>query len=312
VSMAAAGGLLGLIAYSSELFDSTFEANERRIRRALRWLPGRGEAPRHRALGIAACVLAGGAIFTALSDDLGLDLTTAMLFAGMTIAVAATSFGLVLADVAFVRRRFGAPGIMQAVPTGLLIGAAGVLLSKLIGFHPGYAYGVVAGWAYTARMTDRDEGHLAALTTVNLLGVALLAWVARAPLAAAATGDDPAALAVAADAALTGIFLLCLDSGIVGLIPIRFLRGRAVWRWSKPVWAVLAFVAITIFVLLVLQPSGSRVLGGAGVGRHVLVLCVGFAGASGAFWAWFRFRPDPDPVPGGPELVPSMPPDLSS
>jgi hypothetical protein len=45
----------------------------------------------------------------------------------------------------------------------------------------------------------------------------------------------------------------------------------------------------------VLQPSGSRVLGSDGLASHVLVLCVGFAGASGAFWAWFRFVPDPHP-----------------
>jgi hypothetical protein len=114
---------------------------------------------------------------------------------------------------------------------------------------------------------------------VALLVVSLACWGARA----IATGP------LAADV-LAGITLVGLNRLVFGLIPVTFLDGHAVARYSRGLWAALYVPVLTAFILLVLLPTARRNPGNV-VGVS-LVLFALFAGLSVGLWAWFR-RSDP-------------------
>ena len=78
-----------------------------------------------------------------------------------------------------------APRKLHAIPSGLAIGAGCVLFSRLTGFQPGYLYGVVAGVLFTRELTRRERGHIAALCTLTLLVLGILAWFAWVPASTA-------------------------------------------------------------------------------------------------------------------------------
>jgi hypothetical protein len=136
---------------------------------------------------------------------------------------------------------------------------------------------------------------MAVLTTLSLLAVALVSWVARVPVSARAELAHPGMIWIALEAALTGVFLLGLEGAVIGMLPLRFVRGRDVWEWNRWIWAGVTFVCITVFVHILFTPNTGGVFSNAATSTVKLILLfVIFGALSVGFWAWFRFRPDPE------------------
>jgi hypothetical protein len=96
------------------------------------------------------------------------------------------------------------------------------------------------------------------------------------------------------EATLGGIFWCGLDTLVIGLMPLRFLRGADVRKWSHLSWWLLFALTQLAFVHILLRPSTGYV---ADTKRAPTTIVIGlfflFGVVSVIFWAYFRFRSDP-------------------
>jgi hypothetical protein len=232
-----------------------------------------------------------------------------MVLVGSTIAVALVDFGLAASDYFFMRRVYRARGVLRAIPSGLVVGVACVVAAKLVGFEPGYVYGVLAAWVFTVETSKEDQGKMAALSTVSMLVLAVACWLIRVPVTGHAAGGAVGWIAL--QTALTGTFLLALESAVISLIPLRFLRGHQIWVWNKKVWAITTFITTAVFIHILMTP-GSGVIAKSNSSTIAVGVALAFFGVvSTAFWAWFHFRPAPERAEAAASLADQLPPEPS-
>jgi len=96
---------------------------------------------------------------------------------------------------------------------------------------------------------------------------------------------------IAAATAFGAILVLGLEATAFGLMPLRFLPGYAVYRFSRLAWAALFGLSVFAFLHLLIEPDAgyldtltpSAFIAACGVFAL-------FGGLSLATWAYFRFR----------------------
>jgi hypothetical protein len=158
----------------------------------------------------------------------------------------------------------------------------------------------MAGLAFRSALTKGSQGRLTAANWVFSLVISLGAWFARVPVSEAAAQPNASAWWMAAEVCLALVFLWGVESLAVAMLPMRFLDGRKVIDWNRPVWAVLMFLGafVTIHVLLSAN-SGYVGQTGAQVRWAVFGLFCAFGALSVGLWAYFRYRPQRSPAPSG-------------
>lgn len=241
------------------------------------------------------------AIYTALQPTAGFDTTTAVVFGGLLLGLCAAVLSEgVPAQLYAQRHRQRAP--MRALPGSLVVAVVVVGLSRLLNFHPGYAFGAVAGFYLKDKLDRRNEGRLAAAAVLSLLAVSLLAWVAWAPVAHLAAEGNPGLGLVVLEAALASTFMVGLETSLVLALPIRFVHGGNVARWNR--WAWAAMFAVVLFpVVHIMFRNGQHTLVADGVHPLVIIaLTVAFALFTVCFWGYFRFRPERPRPPAGDQM----------
>lgn len=295
--------LLLLIAFPSELFNTTLEENYDEVRG---WF---GLKPRavatdkkpYRDLRFLALITLGGVVYSFLSPDIGFNTATLALVVGMTVALLVMALVFSVPADLLIHRRTGEWGSVNILPASIVVGAIFVAASRLLHFQPGYLYGVLAGLAFRSKLDKNAAGQATAGNWGLGLAICLLAWVARVPVSSAAAQPHASAWLFGLEACLAAIFLIGVESLAVAMLPMRFLDGRKVLDWSRVVWAVL--LALGFFgVIHVLLTPGSGYVGhtSSAVRWAVAALYLGFGLMSIAFWAYFRYRParwapnDPD------------------
>jgi hypothetical protein len=180
----------------------------------------------------------------------------------------------------------GDRGTLRVYPAALVVAMACVLVSRLADFQPGYLYGIVAGFAFTTQLSREDEGRSAAFAAVAGLAASVAAWVAWIPVRDAVDGADPNVVRLILDAVLATMFVGGLQALVFGFVPVRFLPGAKVWAWSKRAWVALFAIGTFGFLHVLLHPEDEY----DGSVTTMVVLFVSFSLASGAFWAYFRYR----------------------
>ena len=105
------------------------------------------------------------------------------------------------------------------------------MITRLTGVQPGYVYGIIGGFTFSVAvmLTHADEGRMAFRGMLVLLAVGLLAWFLRVPLQPA-PGVVPDGLERIVNKVLAGIFIGAVEAAAIGLIPLRFLEGEALFR----------------------------------------------------------------------------------
>jgi hypothetical protein len=308
-----AGILVLLLVFPSELFNSTYEKHHGRVERAVArmpWLarlrrrrerivttgqevePPRGSAMR--ALRYGVVLLAGGVIAGFLDPKFGANRASVTLVVGLVAAgVFSTAVSGGIGRGYRQARKLPTQAVLEAIPSGLVIAAVGVVISRLVHFEPGYLYGIVGGLAFVTALDEQEEGRSQFVQFIALLAVALVAWFAFVPVSAAANRTGASPLVQVADAVLAAAFIGGVEKVLFGLVPIEVLPGKVVARWSWWAWGVAAFAAAFLFVDVLLRPE-SGYLGDSSNTSAVVIysLFVLFGLASVAFWAWFRLRPD--------------------
>lgn len=313
LSLLVVAGLLVLIAFPAELFNTTLEEHYDEVRG---WF---GRPPRpvagRRAQGplLAVFLLLSGPLWFAMQPESALDAATAWGALGLSVATGFVVLASDLPEVRHVRRRYGERAVVVALPGALVVAVACVVLSRAVHFQPGYFYGLLGGLALSRTLARDESGRLAARTAAFLLGLSLASWLALLPVSAAAAESGTTLGTIFVENVLAGIFWAALDSLVIAMLPMRLLLGAKVMGWSRGAWVGLYGLTALGFVHILLRPSTGYVSNTEQSAPYVVVgLFVAFAAFSLGFWAYFRFRRSPaeapaDEVEGAPGPVP---PDL--
>ncbi|MGC0418549.1 FGLLP motif-containing membrane protein [Embleya sp. AB8] len=319
--LAAAGAgtvlALPLVGFAAELFNKTVEENRGRIRRRLR--PGAGRPrslPRAPRLQVVAFLVLSVLCTVAVEPELGLDSATYALALSLLIAVPLTVLVYSGPAEAYRRRLSRIRAFPHLIPGALVVALLLGVLSRAAHLVPGYVYGLFLAFTHAGlrQLSPREEGRATALGAWALAGLGASAWVWRIPVERVlADQDSPAFGWVLAENVLTQTYVGAVIGLVFGLLPIRFLDGHLLWRWSRWGWAAVYAVAVFLFLLTLVDPTGVAV----GATRRMCVDAAWWFGAfllaSVAFWAVFRLRsatpPAPPPPPGrwGPPIGPSAP-----
>lgn len=283
-----------LVAFPYELFNSALEENYDEVRG---WF---GLGPRgvpevktgSHTLGFLGLTAVTALATGFLSPDFGLNRTSVVLFLGICVAllVMAVLFSLP-ADIG-IRRQFGEWGKLNFLPGSLIVTIVMVLACRIFEFQPGFFYGALAGLAFRSALSEKLQGKMTAANWTFSLAISVGAFFVRVPVSAAAAEPGSSIWWIAVEICLVLIFLWGIEGLAVGMLPMRFLDGRKVMRWSKPAWAVLFFLGVFATVHVLLRAGSGYVGSTNGTVRFsVMLLFVLFGLGSVAFWAYFRFRP---------------------
>ncbi len=292
LSALAVAGLLVLIAFPAELFNTTLEEHYDEVRRWFRLRPRSIGGGRHHGAVLVSFLFLSGPLWFAMQPSSGFDPATALGALGLSLATAVVVFASDVPSVVHVRRRYGERARPIALPGAVLVGIACVVLSRAVHFQPGYFYGLVGGLALSRSLARDESGRLAARTAALLLGLSVVTWLAMMPVSAAAAESGKTLSIILVENILAGIFWAALDSLVIAMLPLRLLQGAKVVGWSRAAWAGLYAVTLLAFVHILLRPSTGYVSNTSASPTNVVIgLFAGFAVFSFAFWGYFRFRP---------------------
>lgn len=245
-------------------------------------------------------MVAGAVIGGFLDPSFGVGRPSAALVAGAAISIAVGALVSGRVGLRFrAARSLPAEHHIKAVPSGLLIAAGCVLISRLADFRPGYLFGLVGGLVFATGLKRVEEGRQELIVTAAGLLVVLVAWLGYVPISTMANRADPSFGVQVIDSALAALFIGGIEGLLIGLVPLRLLPGHALLRWKTSVWAVVTFGVAFIFLQVLLRPEAGY-LGTSSTASAAVTgaLFAGFGIASAAFWGYFQLRPDhPRPTP---------------
>jgi hypothetical protein len=292
-SAAVVGGMLVLIAFPGELFNTTLEEHYDEIRSwfGLKRKRFESHSGRSQVLPFVGFLLVGGLLYSLLNPAFRLDRSTIGAALGLTLSMGIVTLAFDLPSLAYVRRNYGDWGRLVILPGTLVIAAACVILSRAVHFLPGYFYGLIAGLAFRRQVAEAVRGRLAAVSTVLVLAMSVGSWLLMAPVSRAADKPGASLGLLVLEATLGGIFWCGLDSLVIGMLPLRFLQGSEVRAWSRRGWMVLFALTQLAFVHILLRPNTGYVADTSHSPTAIVIaLFAAFAVFSVAFWAYFRFR----------------------
>jgi hypothetical protein len=279
------------ITFPSAVFNSTFQENYQdisawwskwlailfppRLRRALLagWRWSKSEVLR--ALGLASAseskkserqwasfslVLVVGSFLGALLDpSFGPNWRSVISYAAIVLAMATgvAVSGLVTGSYHRLRHHGKVPYKFEALPVGLAIATACVVVSRVTGFQPGYLYGVICGVAFGRELREHEEGHVVALGSVVKVVLAVAAWFAWDGVQHYAARSGSFFGAVLLDDFLASLFVSSLVGTVISLFPLRFLPGHKLQSWHKGAWAATLLVSLFVLVQVLLRPHGA-------------------------------------------------------
>jgi hypothetical protein len=288
--------LILLVTFPGALFNSTMGAHYDEISRWFRRGREREERRRRPRLHVAYVLL----LFTPVtalvscyvSPDFGWDRASAGLFLGMSIALLTVVVLFDMVRAWYMRRRHGAASHLRPRVTGIVLGLALVVVSRVSNFEPGYLYGDFTALVFAfPPPKERDEGAGIALASLLLGAVSLGAWFLLDPIRDAAGEPDAAFWLLVMSSACASLWVSGLGAIVFGLAPVRFFQGEQVMRWSRLGWFAIFGTSVFVFIHVLAHPeSGFYGRSADTTLAEVLSLFLGFAAFSVAFWAYFRFR----------------------
>jgi hypothetical protein len=204
-----------------------------------------------------------------------------------------------------IAKRKNKTGEPVALPSTLIVAAAFLAISALASARPGYVFGIVIGMIFVPELEEAESGAYSAFGAVLALGIGVLAWFARWPLAYGLDAHPSAFHRFVADV-LAVIFVSSVCTLAFGMVPLRFLPGEKVRAWNKTAWIVLW--AVGLFGLVHILESGYGYASASTERTPTLVLGLALLVVAVAFWGYFRARgttgthkepvlPEPDAVP---------------
>lgn len=228
-----------------------------------------------------AAIMAAAALIT-LSTTVQDATAYLRLVIAVTVAVAAVNTVWVLSARGMARhlgRSLPAPVVQ---PLSLVVIAAAALGSRLLGMEPALLFGIVLGVLLPDGLHRAEQGRIAMaqLSAVAALGV--LSWLTIGVLPAPSGAVSAFFVELANALALIGI-----GSAAIGLLPLGGLAGRAVFQWSRTLWAGLSLIVYTVLFALLLPVASLIQTGTAAL--TVALAAFAFAALSVSVWLWERY-----------------------
>ena len=239
----------------------------------------------------ASVLLVGSVIGGYRDPAFGFNLASLANLAGTLVALAAL-IGAPSAAATLYRKTKHEPVkfVLRAIPLGLVIAVLSVAVSRLSHFEPGYLYGLVCGVAFAHKLKEKQEGHIVALESGSVLVLSVLAWLAFVPVDAAALRAGSGFFIALIDDLLGSVVVGGLVGVAIGLLPLRFLPGGVLYKWSRAAWGVLMAIALFGIAAIMLNPSSAPVNNGSAPIVSVIILFIVFGGGSLAFRQFFASR----------------------
>lgn len=252
--------LLFLVAIPAELLNSTLDENYERLfgripKPKLPWLQRLRERTRSKPL-VGGLVLTALAAFVMSFSDpaFGLDLASLRLFLACLVGMFVLGFVANAITGAIIGRRWSIGSVIELQPIGIAIALVGVLLSRLLDFAPGLLVGLVLTLSLSASATARDEARYVLTWFGVVLGISLACWLAYSLAGGiVAPGTFGGALV---DDALAAVATEGISALLIGLLPLGYFDGRALFHHSKAWWLGTYLVTLVAFFVVVV-PSGA-------------------------------------------------------
>ena len=226
-----------------------------------------------------------------LNPDLSLSLEGLAVYLGFLLAIAIVLISFELPGLILHRRQAGETGRLRVLPWAIVIAAVFVLVSRLVQLQPGYLYGVVLGIIFLQAVSQRDEGREAGAGAAWTFVVAVAAWWGLGWVRGLGLPEGDLVVIVL-ETALAAVVVAGLEAVAFGLMPFRFMPGWVIYRWRRPVWAVLFGVSVFAFIHILIGPNTGYL---SDLSISALMAALGVFAFFGAFsilfWAYFRFRP---------------------
>jgi hypothetical protein len=234
--------------------------------------------------------LLGGAIYGFLDPSFGFNQTSLVLLGGIAAGLTLITLAHEFIRGWYIRRRLHVTFELRTFPIGIGFAVVLVLFSRLAHFEPGYTFGLVCGVLFRGEVHDREDGRSLAVATVATLALAITTWLLWIPVRDAALGAHPGVQTLFLDAMLAFVWIFAIQTVVFSLVPLRFLDGEKIMKWSRLGWLSLYLVGMFVFVETLVHPS--QKYGGSSNASFwsMLIIFLAFTGLAVAFWAWFRFE----------------------
>jgi hypothetical protein len=227
-----------------------------------------------------------------LDPAFGLNAASMVTFIGMLLGLVIVLAAFDLPLVVLYRRR-AISFTFHALPGTALVAIACVLISRLTNFQPGYLYGLIIAMVAAQKLEKPAKGRLMAIGTLSTILVAVIAWFALgfvSPLAAAA--PDPSPVLIIAQTVLSMVVAAGVELAAFGMLPMSFLAGESVRKWSRPAWLGLIGFGWIAFLIVILNPQNGYLSDSTRTPLFTIVaLLVVFSVGSFLFWNYFRRNP---------------------
>ncbi len=296
--------LLAIVLVDTTIFNSILKENAELIHAFFwRWfapfrglirradfLFGHGEKHGHsQDLAIRPVLILGlsAFVYTLLDPGFGWNTSTLVLFISLILGLAIATYVNDGGQVFVAEQKFHVPFMIQFFPAAIAIALVSLIVSRVGGIVPGIIFGFVASAAEASdiKPTIRQDGIINYVPMVALLAVSCAAWLAIGP----ARSLDAGVWGAIVEAVLAMLFIGSIQGLLFTLVPLTFLDGLIIWKWSKAAWLSIALPVAFLFFFVVLNDGSSLSTASSSHGVIVLYASAIFAWViTAAVWLYFR------------------------
>lgn len=285
--------ILGVV--PAHLLDATVSEQYERLGRRFpalarrpRWIERLHQLLR-RAPGVGglAVTTATAVLFCFADPRFGFTLASLRMLIALAVALFVVTY-VVDAITSVIMRRAWKVGVTVSLrPLGLVLSLAGVVVSRLLDFSPGFLIGLVLGLSISGTAAGRYAWRAVLLRSGLVIAVAIAAWAGYSAFSHAGAETDWV------QALLLELLVAIATEGIVALLvellPLHLLEGERLFHRSKVLWGALYVLAVTVFVVAVVPWEGNWAELGSGLWTWLAILA-GFAVIATGLYLFFRLR----------------------
>jgi hypothetical protein len=294
--------LLVLIILDATIFNATIEENREffyplgeRIMAPFRSLlapvSDSGDLMSVTGLRFVLMLLCSTLIYSFMDPNFGFDKAGVVLYASFLIAIVVATYVYDGLQVVVAERGFNLPSSVNIFPLGIVVAIVSVVISRLAHFEPGVFFGFVAAATIVGarQPSRREDAHIVFYPVLAMIGVSLIAWLLVGPFRSWA--QDGSFIGAALEGAAVAVFLGGIQGSLFNLMPLEFIDGLKVWRWSKVAWFAVALPVMVIFLQVILKQAGSldEATGDEAV-RALFITWLVFWLITVSTWAFFKIR----------------------
>ena len=247
--------------------------------------------------GVAIFLVISAFVYGFLSPSFGVNAESLPSFLGILIGLVAITIAFDL-PLRIVRKRVtGDGGRLKALWWTLSVAVICVVVSRLATFMPGYLYGLVITTVFVAAIAERTEGKGTFLAGLWLLALSFGCWFLLEAVRGGAITDGP--LSILIQTALVTFIVAGIEAVVIGLLPLHFLPGYALFHWSRLAWLPVFALGVLAYLVILVNPVNGYVFTSA---NGPMILAIGFFVIFGAIsvltWALFHFfghKPEEEP-----------------